>query len=230
MLISRRYKFIFIKTMKTAGTSIEIALSKYLGADDVITPIFPEDEALRAGPGYRGPQNCVVPVRRWQPRDWVRFLRSRQCPYFYNHMPAARIKQCVASAVWNTYFKFCVERNPWDKVISWYYWEHKERPRPSLESFSRAGGAKQLAAMGGSGLYSINGAIAVDHIYKYENLDAAMHDLADRVGLPEVPALPHAKSRFREDRRSYREFYGQAERELVGDIFSREIAALGYTF
>ena len=33
-----KYKFIFIKTRKTAGTSIEYNLSKYLGKEDIITP------------------------------------------------------------------------------------------------------------------------------------------------------------------------------------------------
>ncbi|MEL6382956.1 MAG: chondroitin 4-O-sulfotransferase, partial [Cyanobacteria bacterium J06626_18] len=31
MIISHEYKFIFLKTRKTAGTSIEIALSKFCG-------------------------------------------------------------------------------------------------------------------------------------------------------------------------------------------------------
>lgn len=47
MIISHKYKFIFLKTKKTAGTSFEIALSRYLGEDDVVTPISPECEALR---------------------------------------------------------------------------------------------------------------------------------------------------------------------------------------
>ncbi len=38
MLLSHKYKFIFIKTKKVGGTSVEIALSKYLGEDDIITP------------------------------------------------------------------------------------------------------------------------------------------------------------------------------------------------
>lgn len=38
MLLSHKYKFIFIKTKKVAGTSVEIALSKYLGEKDIITP------------------------------------------------------------------------------------------------------------------------------------------------------------------------------------------------
>jgi hypothetical protein len=39
MIISHEHKFIFVKTRKTAGTSIEIALSKFCGPDDVICPI-----------------------------------------------------------------------------------------------------------------------------------------------------------------------------------------------
>jgi len=27
----------------------------------------------------------------------------------------------IPPTVWNSYFKFCVERNPWDKVLSHYH-------------------------------------------------------------------------------------------------------------
>ena len=44
MLISHKYKFIFIKTMKTAGSSVEIELGKIMGDDDVVTPLCDEVE------------------------------------------------------------------------------------------------------------------------------------------------------------------------------------------
>ena len=47
VLVSHRYKFIFIKTVKTAGTSIEISLSRFCGKDDVIVPFHKEDENIR---------------------------------------------------------------------------------------------------------------------------------------------------------------------------------------
>ena len=57
MIISHEHKFIFLKTKKTAGTSIELALSQLCGPDDVIPPITDSDEALRAegsGPAIGG--------------------------------------------------------------------------------------------------------------------------------------------------------------------------------
>ena len=65
MIISHKHKFIFLKTVKTAGTSIEIALSKYCGPDDIITPASPEDEITRSELGYPGPQNCFSPIRKY---------------------------------------------------------------------------------------------------------------------------------------------------------------------
>ena len=93
-----------------------------------------------------------------------------------------------------------------------------------------AGRARDLAVMGGSSRYTINGVVALSHLQIRENLQEAMRYLAARVGLPDIPQLPHAKSGFREDRRPYRDLYGHAEREVVRDIFGGEIAALDYTF
>ena len=37
MIISHKHKFIFFKTRKTAGSSIQVSLAKYCGEDDIIT-------------------------------------------------------------------------------------------------------------------------------------------------------------------------------------------------
>lgn len=47
MIVSKKYGFIFLKTRKTAGTSIEIALSRATARDDIITRISADDEILR---------------------------------------------------------------------------------------------------------------------------------------------------------------------------------------
>jgi len=61
MIVSHEHKFIFLKTKKTAGTSIELALTELCGPQDVITPLTEIDEARRTN--GRGPQN-------WRLHGW----------------------------------------------------------------------------------------------------------------------------------------------------------------
>jgi hypothetical protein len=49
MIISHDHKFIFIKSKKTAGTSIELALRPLCGREDIIAPVREEDEPMSAG-------------------------------------------------------------------------------------------------------------------------------------------------------------------------------------
>lgn len=44
MLLSYKYKFIFIKTTKTAGTSLEVNLSQLMDSQDIVTPVYPPYE------------------------------------------------------------------------------------------------------------------------------------------------------------------------------------------
>ena len=57
MILSHTRRFIFIKTRKVSGTSMEISLSKNCGGDDIITPISYEDELVRLDEGGCLPQN-----------------------------------------------------------------------------------------------------------------------------------------------------------------------------
>ena len=229
MILSHKHKFIFIKTHKTAGTSLEIALSRICGREDILTPITLEDERHRNDLGYRGNQNYKVPHKLKNGKDLLNYILFRKRKSFYNHIPAVQIKELIARSTWDNYYKFCFERNPFDKIISWYYWNGGETRYPSIMDFIKAGKAGEIK---GFELYTINSLIVVDKVYKYEELSDAMLDITERLNLSEPLELPtiKAKGDIRKERRHYKEILTSEEVEWISETFAREIAYFNYEF
>ena len=229
MIISHQHKFIFIKTAKTAGTSIEVFLSKQCGPNDIVTPITPPIE------GHK-PQNheqFVNPVSDLisRPEGFRRALRDmfKRKEKFYNHMPAWLVQRRVPTHVWNTYFKFCVERNPWDKVLSHYH----------MAAYP-AGVALSLDDYLSKGRYPINyfrytdrsgKRVIVDRVVRYENLTDELAEVFSHLKIQFDGRLGvRAKSEFRTDRTHYQLVFNDAQQKIVEEAFSREIELHGYRF
>ena len=229
MIISHKYKFIFLKTQKTAGTSIEIALSKYCCENDIITPISSYDEPKRVEYGSRGPQNFLVPYSRYSCRDWAKSLVERKRRRFYNHIPAFDVRRWIGEEIWNSYYKFCFERNPWDKAVSLYsFWTALSKSQISFEEFLWE--KEVLSNFSNYPIYTINNELVVERVCRFENLNQEIKDIALKIGLPGVPVLPKAKVGFRKDKRPYQEIIGEKERELIQSQCQKEIDLFGYTF
>lgn len=230
MIVCHRHRFIFLKTRKTAGTSIEIALSHLCGPGDIVTPISPADETLRRKAGGTPPQGWAAPFGDYDLADWWRLaLKGRRKPRFFNHIPATEARALVGAEIWDSYFKFCFERNPWDKVVSWYYHRYRKRPE-SLPPFAEFVHSGEATAVSDFDRYSINGRPAMDFMGRFETLHQSLEEVRSLIGLPPLPDLPRAKGSFRRDRNPLAEIYGPEERNIVSRAFSREIALLGYRF
>jgi hypothetical protein len=227
MIISHEHRFIFLKTRKTAGTSLEIALSRHCGPDDVITPISRRDEETRERLGYPGPQNVDIPPTQFGRGDWLRWVRGRGRPVFSNHDTAAHVRRYVGERAWEDYFVFCFERNPYDKAISLYYWVTDGPDRPPLAQCLRSLPRRVLSNWP---VYTLDDRLAVDYVGRYEALDADVSHVWSRLGLPGRPELPRAKAGRRRDRRPYREVLDPAARAVIERACARELEAFAYAF
>jgi hypothetical protein len=229
MIISHEHKFIFIKTAKTAGTSIEVFLSKQCGPMDIVTPIFPPVEGHQPR-NYKGFIN-PIPAIVERPYKIISALASAfvNRNKFYDHMPASLVKKRLPAPVWNRYFKFCVERNPWDKVLSHYHMHA-----------AREGGSLPLDEYLARGRFPINyfrytdrsgRKVIVDRVLRYENLLGELGEMFSQLSIPFVGTLGvKAKSEYRTDRRPYQQVFNNEQRRIIENAFAREIELHGYRF
>jgi len=229
LIISHKYKFIFIKTAKTAGTSIEIALSKFCGSEDVIGPLPSCDEETRRNLGYRCRQNYFLPKSRYTIRDWRRLLFEGKKLRYRRHNSANQIRSYIGKKIWNSYYKFCVVRNPWDRLLSYYFWRNKSEPRPGISEFLESKWHANLLTFG-INLYTDIDKIVVDKICLYESLEEDLEEVRLRIGLPEKLVLPRANASTRIDTRSYREILTRDQAEKIRELSRREIALFGYEY
>ncbi|MGH8985246.1 MAG: hypothetical protein ACRDY6_15390 [Acidimicrobiia bacterium] len=212
MIISHKYGFIFVKRAKTAGTSIEVLLSPLCGPADVFTPLNPPED------GH-------------QPRNYEDLRNDDEVPAsFLEHLPAWFLAEHLPDA-WNHYFSFCVERNPWDKLVSAYHFHRAQPdvdPNLSFTAYLPFG----LRLFGNFRDYADSeGRILVDRVLRYERLDAELAEVCAQLGIAFAGELQvRAKGGYRPPGDHYRSYYDSYTRDLVAREYAREIDEFGYAF
>lgn len=229
MIISHKYKYIFVKTGKTAGTSIEIYLSQFCSQKDIITPIWPID--MRHAPqNYKSIFNPFLEILKGNTVNNIKsikdFLKRRK---YYNHIPANIIRDRIPKKIWNNYFKFCVERNPWDKTVSHF---------SMIKARSKSDFSFDEYILGGN--FCINyplyterkgTSVIVDRVIKYENLNSELNDVFSQLGISFDGNLNiNAKSNYRTKDVRYQNYYSKKNKNIIAKAFEKEIDMHGYSF
>jgi hypothetical protein len=179
MLIDFRRKFLFIKTNKTAGTSIEIALSKVMDvAHSVITPITAEDECLRSIVGGQGPcgyQRGSLCELAWEAMRQAGHVEPLD---FFNHIGYQEVVKYLGLRLVKNLWSFGFTRHPYDRALSIYTYRHRGAPGFSVLPLSLHQKSFEMMLRSGilfstSRLLGSRAPEQVDKIFLYEDLGGA---------------------------------------------------------
>jgi Sulfotransferase family len=137
-----------------------------------------------------------------------------------------------------TYFKFAFARNPWDWLVSRYFWS-KDRQRLfdySFDEFLRR--LKNRIRLSERALWledalkpqldrlTIRGAIALDFVGRFENLQSDFDLVCSRLRT-EPRTLPHVN---KANHARYADYYSEENRKIVEQLYAIDIATFGYHF
>jgi len=153
---------------------------------------------------------------------------------------------------WDSYLKFTVVRNPWDRFVSAYiyartktsYWHNEQiglHPNYTLLAEKSFEECCEIALNQREKLRheswcpqhwwiaeEVNGRYRqmVDLVLRLERLDEDMELLWEQLGIPPMN-LPHINSSKHDD---YRSYYNERTASIIEDIYSVDIELLGYEF
>lgn len=153
---------------------------------------------------------------------------------YYNHMNLNQLKEKVTEDDWNTYYKFGNVRNPWDRVVSSYFFRkdvlsknpHNPTDWQDGESFEQFVLTRKLP---GKLSVFFDGFTEVDFLIRFENIEEDIQTVSDTLNLNlNIDLLPHTHEGVRE--KDYKVYYNTETKDFVAQYYAEEIAYLGYTF
>lgn len=226
MILSHDWRFIFLKTRKTAGTSVEIALSRICGPLDVLTPISPVDQALRFQDSGALPRNYLLggtpapPERAGMQQHFAQQLNSYQpSARLFNHITAAQVRPLVGARIWQTYFRFTIERDPFQRLESQYFWRMQFQDQPvEFSRWLRSGVPRDTR---NAAVYFDGDTLGVDFVADHARLSEDIALLAETMGWPDPGDLPRAKSHTRRGRQIE---WSASDRAFVEENFAMELS------
>ena len=143
------------------------------------------------------------------------------------HSTLAEYRLALGEARFRDLFKFTCVRNPWDRMVSYYFgttsvmgvWDGQEFRKLILKAVSVA---EYLRLDKGESDPFGN----VDYVMRFENVADDFRTVCAKLGIP-AARLPQYN---RSNREHYSKYYDEELRELIRKRFTPEIDRFGYAF
>ena len=256
MIYSKKNNFLFLKGVKVAGTSVEIALSKLCGNQDIISPIANIDERTRVQLKIRHAQN-YGPSRK-EIKDFIQWLMdvptdqitSRQAPkgIVNNHMPLRRIYKTLGTLhpeIRDANI-FAIVRSPYEQILS------RINHKINFQSYKTTGEAmkatqadlrqtldKHVQKLQGRAsedfrsknyqIYdsSFDSSIQVKFI-RFENLAEELQQTLKDIGIEKELELPFTKKGLKSSNNLFKEIATDEQIKVINQYHKKDFSRFGY--
>lgn len=258
-IISRPHGFIFLKSHKTASSSVEEFLIRhtplgdiYRTSKEIVNTGLPRERKGLLLPRLRSPlalsEPRVVSVLR-QPVARVSH-RLGHAFKLRQHSTATELRALSGSVFFDKAIKATTVRNPWDALVSYFRWQHSGRkgsnPAYAVDWDTFFDAAMGLCLRSERNHYRIRlaypyllgdylfaqGIFCVDELLAFEDLDGSLHRLGQRMGL-HFPGFTSKNIHSKKTASSgidYRAYYSDLQAEKVAEVFSPMLEVCWYRF
>lgn len=139
--------------------------------------------------------------------------------------------------IFKNFYKFGVIRNPFDTVVSHYFWKNspsnKNAKSITFESIIKELETNKYPTYGVLNLNKLMdksfNEVLCDKIIKYEDLNKDLSLVFNRLGIPFDGELKIFKKRSNRDK-NYRKFFNNDSRKLIEKIFWKDMDMFDYSF
>ena len=200
-MISFRKGFLFVHVPKTAGNSIQSVLRDC--SEDELVALRKEQDGIERF-GLRNPK---YKIRK--------------------HSTLREYREALGDEQFRTLYKFTCVRNPWDRMVSYYFTPTQTPEHWNWKKFrgiiSKAVSIPDYLRLDEA---EADPFANVDYIMRFENLTDDFRTVCKQLHIS-MPMLPQYNRSCREH---YSKYYDDELRELVRTRFAREIERFRYTF
>jgi Sulfotransferase family len=205
MIVSFQHRFIFVAIPKTATHAFRVALRPYLGSRDW--------------------EQCVLFEQKFFPVEALARVG-------HGHITCRQIQPFLLPAFWETSFRFCTVRNPYDRFVSYCCFVNRANQRMQDEPLETM---KQIIRDNQASKHILfrpqcefvtdeEGRLLVDYVCRFEALQEHFDHICRRICLP-ASQLPQINV-SRQAR--YRSSYDRELQEIVYEVYQEDFALFDY--